>query len=288
MNTNPAQQHPFGCVVEVDRTPRPDPKDEAFAANLTTTLLALVPPWIATVRTWTTEQRQHAAPEAAQTIASHSDTLQFDGNKTGQALNALAKGLAILAHTEGGITALGVHACLQPHDSCPGHQREPRQPHRAASTTTDSSLATTPVVALRITSAELEERLSETFMHEQMCNPPDPFATAADWNRAWPVLLADAIEEADDDDLLINPATGTLVALIALDHDSAGDRPPVTVEIHDTDTGDVLATHTYTRPIPQRPGRTDPGTWRCAAADAAHALLTVLSDLNRAAAAPQQ
>ena len=288
MNANPAQHRPFGCVVEVARTPRSDPKNEAFAANLTTTLLAVVPMWIATTRDWTAEQRQHAAPEAAQTIASHGDALQFGGKKGGQALNALAKGLALLAHAEGGVTALGIHACIQSHDSCPGEQRQPRPTHGTVSATTDSSPATTPVAALRVTPAELEKKIGNTFWHEEMGNPPDPFADTADWNWAWPILLADAVQEADEDDLLINPATGHPVALIAPDHDSAADGPPVTVEIRDPDTDRVLASHTYTGPLPERPGRTDPGTWECAAADAAHALLTVLSDLNAAAAASQQ
>ncbi|WP_067469646.1 hypothetical protein [Nocardia amamiensis] len=288
MNANPAQHRPFGCVVEVARTPRSDPKDEAFAANLTTTLLALVPTWIATVRDWTTEQRQQATTEAAHTIASHGDALQFGGKKGGHALDALARGLALLAHAEGGVTALGIHACIEPHDSCPGLQ--PRPADQTDSAPTDSSPATAPVVALRVTPAELEDEIRKTLWTEDWCNPGDSnqFADTADWNWAWPVLLATAAQEADNDDLLIDPATGHPVTLIAPDHDSAADGPPITVEIHNPDTGRVLATHTYTGPLPVRPGRTDPGTQECAAADAVHALLTVLSDLNRAAAASQQ
>ncbi|WP_433635465.1 hypothetical protein [Nocardia sp. CA-120079] len=289
MNDNPTQNGPLGCVVEVDRSPSNDPRTEAFAANLTTSLLALVPKWIATTRHWTDEQLQRAAPAAAQTIASHGDDLQYGGTKRGQALNAVAKALAILAHTEGGVTALGIHACQQPHHPCPAQRpRTTKDPEesRTLTTTTDTAPTTTPVVALRIEPAELHTSLRETFMHESLSSPPNPFAESANWSQAWAALLADAVEEADEGELLINPATGHTVELTVRVHDRADAWPHITIELDDAETLDQLATHTYTSPPPERPDRTKPGTWECAAADATHALLTVLADLNRAAATP--
>lgn len=84
------------------------------------------------MRTWSDEEIRSEASAASDVIGSHGDDLQYEGRMRGPALSALAKAFALLAHAEGGITALGVHACLAAHDRCPA-ERGTQPPQRTAS-----------------------------------------------------------------------------------------------------------------------------------------------------------
>ncbi|WP_063044971.1 hypothetical protein [Nocardia pseudovaccinii] len=123
---------PFGRVVLVDRPAKRPPTEERFADNFANALIALIPMWIVEVRAWSDEKIQREASAAAEVIGSHGDDLQYGGKKRGPALNAVAKAFALLARAEGGITGLGVHACLAAHDLCPA-ERGSQQLPRAAS-----------------------------------------------------------------------------------------------------------------------------------------------------------
>ncbi|MGW4894592.1 hypothetical protein ACWEQL_20300 [Kitasatospora sp. NPDC004240] len=126
---------PFGCVVTApnnSRSHRPDAAgDRGFHARLTSFLLFMVPMFIAELRDASEEQIDRAREDALEQIASHGDDLQFGGTHQRSSRTALAKGFAVLARAEGGVTALGVHACLHPHEGCPG-----LQPHGDTTATT--------------------------------------------------------------------------------------------------------------------------------------------------------
>lgn len=91
-----------------------------------------VPLWIEETKTWTFEQRQAKAAEAADLIASGTDgivaggagkcrhkrrpgTKHADDPCAGDALNAIAMGLALGAQQPGGATFECLHWCTQPH-----------------------------------------------------------------------------------------------------------------------------------------------------------------------------
>ncbi|WNI17559.1 hypothetical protein [Actinacidiphila sp. ITFR-21] len=61
------------------------------------------------------------AKECSALIASGADAFMFQKQqqKPTGVLAALATAFAVLARVEGGITHLGVHACLEPHAGCP-------------------------------------------------------------------------------------------------------------------------------------------------------------------------
>lgn len=114
---------PFGCVVLAPAEGRPTGtrpvRDDGFQERLADWLLLMVPLFIAEQRNASAEAIDRARTDALEQIASHGDDLQFGGKCQGSSRTALAKGFAILARAEGGVTALGVHACTAPHSYCP-------------------------------------------------------------------------------------------------------------------------------------------------------------------------
>ena len=122
---NPESHGLFGCVVlvrkdDTERVPQRGQPNEEFSVLLADWLTFMVPLFIAELRHMTDEEIRRARADALEQIASHGDDLQYGGRHQGSSRTALAKALAILARAEGGVTALGVHACLAPHVDCPG------------------------------------------------------------------------------------------------------------------------------------------------------------------------
>ncbi|MFI6689279.1 hypothetical protein [Streptomyces sp. NPDC050485] len=105
---------PFGLVVT-------DPEGQTFASQAWVTwLLFMVPLCIAELRGLPEPEIERISAESADLIASHGDDAQYGGHHQRSARTAIAKGLAVLARADGGVTALGIHACLRPHIGCPG------------------------------------------------------------------------------------------------------------------------------------------------------------------------
>jgi hypothetical protein len=113
---------PFGCVVLDPESPTSGVDSEGFRERLADWLLFMVPMFIAEQRNASVEEIERARAEALEQVASHGDDLQFGGKHQSSSRTALAKGFAVLARAEGGITALGVHACTAPHPRCPGRR----------------------------------------------------------------------------------------------------------------------------------------------------------------------
>lgn len=111
----PEPHGPFGRVVTA-------PRSSATSASpkWVTWLLFMVPLCIAELRDLPEPEIKRVSERAADLIASHGDDAQYGGHHQRSARTAIAKGLAVLAHAEGGVTALGIHACIHPHDGCPG------------------------------------------------------------------------------------------------------------------------------------------------------------------------
>ncbi|MEU7863934.1 hypothetical protein [Nonomuraea sp. NPDC049141] len=88
---------------------------------LQTPLLALVPIAIHEMRTMSFAERQAIATACSHTIAERADRLMFPtpGSKPSGVLTALARGFAAAAYQPGGITALGIHACVFAHPGVP-------------------------------------------------------------------------------------------------------------------------------------------------------------------------
>ncbi|MFF2378407.1 hypothetical protein ACFVUW_28860 [Streptomyces xiamenensis] len=117
---------PFGRVVLVPKSHPRRSDGDGFRERLADWLLFMVPMFIAEQRSASAKEIERARGEALEQIASHGDDLQYGGRYQGPSRTALAKGIAILASAEGGITTLGVHACTAPHLHCPGdHQSTP-------------------------------------------------------------------------------------------------------------------------------------------------------------------
>lgn len=111
----PEPHGPFGRVVT-------SPRSSATPASPTwvTWLLFMVPLCIAELRGRPEPEIKRVSERAADLIASHGDDAQYGGQYQRSARTAIAKGLAVLARAEGGVTALGIHACIHPHVGCPG------------------------------------------------------------------------------------------------------------------------------------------------------------------------
>ncbi|MEV7465232.1 MULTISPECIES: hypothetical protein [Streptomyces] len=110
---NSSQQHsPFGLVVASPGSAAP--------RIWTDWLLFMVPLFIAQMQHISDAQASRMSEGAADLIAEHGDDAQYGGSHQSGARTAIAKGLALLARAEGGVTALGIHACIQPHAGCPG------------------------------------------------------------------------------------------------------------------------------------------------------------------------
>ncbi|MEU9255758.1 hypothetical protein AB0D66_28405 [Streptomyces sp. NPDC048270] len=125
-----AESHgPFGCAMlapgERSPTRSRSARDDGFRERLADWLLFMVPLFIAEQRNASPEEIDRARAYALEQIASHGDDLQFGGKHQGSSRTALAKGFAILARAEGGVTALGVHACTAPHPHCPQRSDAP-------------------------------------------------------------------------------------------------------------------------------------------------------------------
>ncbi|OIV36966.1 hypothetical protein BIV57_13310 [Mangrovactinospora gilvigrisea] len=112
----PTDHGPFGLVVAVPATTAEAP----FNANLREILLATVPLAIRQQPDLGRAEMMRTAQKFARQIGSHGDDLQFGGRHRGATLSALISGFALLSRAEGGVTALGVHACRAPHEGCPG------------------------------------------------------------------------------------------------------------------------------------------------------------------------
>ncbi|MDH6522452.1 hypothetical protein M2159_008831 [Streptomyces sp. SAI-090] len=121
----PSTSHgPFGRVVRVpipDQRPHYEhaPWTGAFPERLADFLAGLIPLFIAELASATDEQINQARDAALEQIANHGDDLQFGGKHRRSSRTALARAFALLARAEGGVTALGVHACTAVHEGCP-------------------------------------------------------------------------------------------------------------------------------------------------------------------------
>ncbi|WP_405533805.1 hypothetical protein OG592_43710 (plasmid) [Streptomyces avidinii] len=111
---DPDSHGPLGRVVAT-------PEDAPSASpTWVTWLLFMVPLCIAELRDLAEPEVERIAAQSADLIASHGDDAQFGGHHQRSARTAIARGLAVLARSEGGVTALGIHACVRPHIGCPG------------------------------------------------------------------------------------------------------------------------------------------------------------------------
>ncbi|MEU6352160.1 hypothetical protein ABZ896_22970 [Streptomyces sp. NPDC047072] len=108
-----ASPSPFGLVVT-------DPANTTVPPAWTNWLLLMVPLFIADLRDVPDDLAYQMGANAGDVIASHADDAQHGGENRARARNAIAKSLALLARADGGVTALGIHACLKPHAGCPG------------------------------------------------------------------------------------------------------------------------------------------------------------------------
>lgn len=98
-------------------------------------LAALTPLHIAELSRLDDQERQAQAQEDARQIAERADTLFRSGKwrpkPGGGALNSIARGIANLAYQAGGVTAVGIHACVQAHEDCPAGNVDAAKPLRA-------------------------------------------------------------------------------------------------------------------------------------------------------------
>ncbi|MEU5959306.1 hypothetical protein [Streptomyces sp. NPDC047525] len=105
-------QSPFGLVVASPGS--------AVPPIWTDWLLFMVPLFTTEMRDLTNAELARLRTEAADLIAGHGDDAQYGGQHRAGARTAIARALALLAWAEGGVTALGIHACVRPHTGCPG------------------------------------------------------------------------------------------------------------------------------------------------------------------------
>ncbi|MEV1178594.1 hypothetical protein [Nonomuraea sp. NPDC049784] len=114
----------------LNAAPSPGKEAQLEPWMLQTPLLALVPQAIHEMRPLSFAERQAIATECSQTIAERSDRLMFPtpGGKPSGVLAALARGFAAAAYQPGGITTLGIHACVFAHPGCPALDEQHRPP----------------------------------------------------------------------------------------------------------------------------------------------------------------
>ncbi|MCL3998920.1 hypothetical protein [Streptomyces lavenduligriseus] len=112
---NPDAHGPFGRVVTT-----PGNAATRAPSEWVTWLLFMVPLCIAELREVSEPDVERLAARAVDLIASHGDDAQYGGHHQRSARTAIAQGLAVLARADGGVTALGIHACVRPHLGCPG------------------------------------------------------------------------------------------------------------------------------------------------------------------------
>lgn len=88
---------------------------------LVETLRLAVPLHIAELRGASDRQRAFWGNDAANTVAAHGDILQYGGKtpksrkQVAATFNQLARGLACMAYSPGGVTFMGVHWCVWAH-----------------------------------------------------------------------------------------------------------------------------------------------------------------------------
>lgn len=122
--------HPvFGRVVRLpDVSPPEDTPDTSFRAGLVAYLLALVPIAIAEQRSRTNQELEPLRDRWEELVTYHGDELQYGGRNRAASRSALAQAIAFLARAEGGVAALGIHACITAHVGCPGTAPQPVVP----------------------------------------------------------------------------------------------------------------------------------------------------------------
>jgi hypothetical protein len=87
-------------------------EDSNTRAALTAALGAAVPLWVREFRTRPWSEISAIAKECGDIVASKGDNILFRSKKKGEtaeAFNALAKALAVLSFSPGGVTFLGEH-----------------------------------------------------------------------------------------------------------------------------------------------------------------------------------
>lgn len=99
------------------------------ASLLATSLQLAVPLTIWQMRTMEPAQIREVAAGCADVIAAHGDDLLYGGRDCAPAFNALARGLAALAHQPGGVTFADLHWCVTAHEGCPNHPAQPKEEH---------------------------------------------------------------------------------------------------------------------------------------------------------------
>ncbi|MFF8283398.1 hypothetical protein ACF06W_11820 [Streptomyces albus] len=112
------------AAVRVYVTCVPDPMvdNDDFWDNVRLALLGLVPLSCAELAGASEGRLRQVADESADLIAHKADVFQYQkaGQKSTGVLSALAAAIALGARQDGGITHLGIHACLEPHEGCRG------------------------------------------------------------------------------------------------------------------------------------------------------------------------
>ncbi|WP_046468670.1 hypothetical protein [Allosalinactinospora lopnorensis] len=91
-------------------------------AVLVTTLHMAVPIAMRKIAGLTDHERRELAGQSAAWVAEHGDDLLYGGRHCAAAYTMLARGLAALAFTPGGVTFVGKHWCIRPHLDCPTPQ----------------------------------------------------------------------------------------------------------------------------------------------------------------------
>lgn len=114
MTIQPARPQ-LGYAVRVPiETEAPD----NFREQMADYLEAFVPLRIYELRSKSPEEIDKLRAEAVTLITAKGDVLQYGGKGQTEARVALITAIAVLAFSEGGVTALGVHACAEPHEGC--------------------------------------------------------------------------------------------------------------------------------------------------------------------------
>lgn len=108
-------------AVFITRVPDPRVDNDEFWDRVRQGLLALVPFRHVELAGASQEEVERAREEAVEVIAHKADVFLFPkkGQRPTGVLSALATAMALCARAEGGITHLGVHACVAPHEGCP-------------------------------------------------------------------------------------------------------------------------------------------------------------------------
>ncbi|MFV0135432.1 hypothetical protein ACLGIH_19810 [Streptomyces sp. HMX87] len=115
------QQEPHGRFGYVTCVPSELMDNEEFWDNVRLSLLGLVGLRIWELRDAEDDELVELGKLAASIIGSRGDKFQFPKDKKPSGVLAeLVTGFAAAARlTDGGITAIGVHACFYPHEGCP-------------------------------------------------------------------------------------------------------------------------------------------------------------------------